>query len=225
MARMQSGRIRQVSATGAGLFALVALLLSAACSSVYYSTLESFGVAKREVLAERVADGREDQQEAREQFESALEAFKSVTDFQGGSLEAVHGKLSRELDRCEESAATVTRRIASIEDVARHLFEEWEQETQAYQSAALRRQSEELLADTQRRYAGLLDAMRRAEQSMQPVLAAFRDHVLFLKHNLNAQAVAALVGSDAEIEGDVARLVQDMEASIAEADAFIAALG
>jgi len=31
----------------------------------------------------------------------------------------------------------------------------------------------------------------RAESKIQPVLAAFKDQVLYLKHNLNARAIAA----------------------------------
>jgi hypothetical protein len=56
------------------------------------------------------------------------------------------------------------------------------------------------------------------------VIDAFRDQVLFLKHNLNAQAVSALSGSTRELQQDISRLVADMEKSIKEADAFIAAM-
>jgi hypothetical protein len=56
------------------------------------------------------------------------------------------------------------------------------------------------------------------------VLAAFRDQVLFLKHNLNAQAVASLSAELDSIEIGVARLINEMNVSIAEADRFIAEL-
>ncbi|MAT64418.1 MAG: hypothetical protein CMN57_02085 [Gammaproteobacteria bacterium] len=67
----------------------------------------------------------------------------------------------------------------------------------------------------------LVDGMRRAERRIEPVLNAFRDRVLFLKHNLNAQAISALRADRAEVESDIAALVAEMNASIAEADAFI----
>ena len=60
---------------------------------------------------------------------------------------------------------------------------------------------------------------------MAPPLAAFRDQVTFLKHNLNAQAIASLETQVVSIETDVKKLVADMEASIAEADSFIKTLG
>jgi hypothetical protein len=59
---------------------------------------------------------------------------------------------------------------------------------------------------------------------MQPVLRAFHGKVLFLKHNLNAKAIASLKKDALEIDGDVGALVKDLEASIAEADAFIASM-
>ncbi len=66
--------------------------------------------------------------------------------------------------------------------------------------------------------------MKQAEGKMEPAPAAFRDQVLFLKHNLNAQAIQSLSDIVLEIDEDVAALIADIEASIAEADEFMAAL-
>ena len=57
------------------------------------------------------------------------------------------------------------------------------------------------------------------------VLAAFGDQVLFLKHNLNARAIASLDSTLGELEDEIAVLIGDMEASIAEANAFIDEMG
>ena len=59
---------------------------------------------------------------------------------------------------------------------------------------------------------------------MYPVLDLFRDQVLFLKHNLNARAIAALDTETAAIEAEVRKLIEEMNASIAEADAFISSM-
>ena len=56
---------------------------------------------------------------------------------------------------------------------------------------------------------------------MDPVLTLFRDHVLYLKHNLNAQAVASLKGEAANIQNEISNLITQMNASIAKADEFI----
>jgi hypothetical protein len=66
--------------------------------------------------------------------------------------------------------------------------------------------------------------MKSAERKMEPVLAALRDRVLFLKHNLNARAIASLKADRDVIKTDVAALVRDMNKSIDEADRFIRAM-
>jgi hypothetical protein len=206
-----------------------ALMLSVAvsavaCSPIYYGTMERFGVEKRDILQSRIQDGRDDQQEAKEQFRSALEAFQVETGFQGGDLEEVYDRLKGELEQCEARAQEVRDDIQSIDEVAADLFAEWESEAQQYSSPDLRREAERMLRDTKARYGELISAMRGAEQSMDPVLGGFRDQVLFLKHNLNARAIASLQNNVAAIESDVAVLIREMERAISEADAFIASL-
>ena len=73
-------------------------------------------------------------------------------------------------------------------------------------------------------YEQLIRAMKRAEKKMDTVFAAFKNQVLFLKHNLNARATASLQNALTTIESDVAMLVGEMEASIREADTFISAM-
>jgi hypothetical protein len=70
-----------------------------------------------------------------------------------------------------------------------------------------------------------MSAMQAAANRMDPVLGRFKDQVLFLKHNLNARAVAGLRQNVSEIQTDVERLIREMEASIAEADRFIKEMG
>ena len=206
------------------LFALGLALLAASCSSAYYGVMEKFGHAKREILVDRVEEGRNAQQDAKKEFQSALDAFKSVTGFSGGDLEALYTRLNGNYQDCSESVDTVKERIESIETVAGDMFSEWKQEIGEIHSPDLRAKSESMRKDTQRQYGELIAAMKRAESKMDPVLVDFKDRVLFLKHNLNANAIASLKGDLGAIEGNVGALIKDMEASIAEADRFISSM-
>ncbi|MCK6446645.1 MAG: DUF2959 domain-containing protein [Planctomycetes bacterium] len=204
--------------------ASVCVVLLVGCQSAYYGVMEKFGVEKRDILVDRVEEGRDAQKEAKEQFQSALDAFKSVTQFEGGALEEQYETLKGEYEDASEQVEEVTDRIESIERVANDLFVEWKAEIEQMNSPDLKAQSQKMLADTKTRYTDLMAAMKKAEAKMQPVLTAFNDRVLFLKHNLNAQAIASLSTQVGEIDGKVQELVKDMEASIAEADAFISAM-
>lgn len=203
------------------LLVLLVLAPLAGCQRAYFNALERIGIEKRELLVDRVRAARDSQDEAKEQFRDALEAFSALVGFEGGELERQYERVSAAYEASEARADEVRDRIDAVHDVASALFEEWEAELDDYQDASLRRQSEAQLREARRRYEGLLAAMERAERAMAPVLEAFEDQVLFLKHNLNAQAIASLEGTVGEIETDVDALIRDMEASIAEADAFI----
>jgi len=206
------------------LLGLCLLAALPACRGAYYSTMEQFGVHKRDILVDEVEEGRKDQQEAQEQFKTTYEAFKELTGYQGGELEDVYDELSDELEDCEDAAGDVTKKIDDIEQVAGDLFEEWDGEIGEMHDATLKQESKHMLSDTRSRYEDLIGAMRKAESKMEPVLDSFRDHVLFLKHNLNAKAIASLQGTVPKIENDVAALIADMEKSIAEADEFLKAM-
>lgn len=200
---------------------LLASSLLLGCQTAYYSTMEKFGVHKRDILVDRVGDARDAQEEAKEQFKSALERFSAVLGFKGGDLQEKYEQLNEEFERSESRAEEVSERIAAVEDVSEALFEEWEDELAQYTNASLRRSSQRQLAETKRQYAQLIKAMKRAESKIKPVLSAFRDQVLYLKHNLNARAIASLKGELAGVESNVASLIRDMERSIREANRFI----
>jgi len=202
-----------------GLF--LSFLLQTGCKSAYYSTWEKFGVHKRDLLKKRVVAARDDQEAAGQQFKDALTRLKELYGFQGGDLEKVYDALKSDFDRSSEKAESVRKRIKEVESVGDDLFIEWEKELQEISSPSLRDKSRDQLRQTKRRYETLVEALKRAERSMEPVLTQFKDQVLFLKHNLNAQALSSLQKEALSIQEDITKLLAEMERSIREADSFI----
>jgi hypothetical protein len=188
---------------------------------MYYGGLEKIGIPKREVMVYRVEKARDTQEETKEQFKSALEQFTALTNFKGGNLEATYNKLNGEYEDSVRKAEEVRKRISDIEDVSDALFREWEDELNQYSNASLKRSSQQKLTATKAHYKQLITAMKRAESKIAPVLSVFKDQVLYLKHNLNAQAIASLKGQLGLVQSDVSTLIAAMEKSIQEANAFI----
>ncbi len=208
------------------LFAATAATITAGgCQSAYYNTMEKFGYQKREILVNRVKDARDENQKTAEQFNSALAQFSQVVNFDGGNLEEKYEQLNSEYERCESSAEAVRKRIGAVEDVGDALFDEWEAELKQYTNVKLRNASQQKLVQTRRQYDRLIRSMHRAESKIDPVLSAFRDQVLYLKHNLNARAIASLQTELVSVENNVAALVREMQTAISEADGFIKAMG
>jgi len=201
---------------------LLAVLVS--CQSAYYAAWEKVGVEKRDILVDRVEDAKESQEDAQQQFSSALDEFSQLINFKGGELQDVYSKLKDQFEASETSASDVSNRIDKVESVAEALFDEWQDELEKYTNAKLKRDSQSKLRDTQRRYKSLLSAMRKAESKMPPVLSALRDNVLYLKHNLNASAIGALQGEFNGIKNEINQLVAEMNKAISESNSFISSM-
>ena len=206
-------------------FRLLLVLLSClslqACETAYYGAMEKVGVHKRDIMTDRIEEARDAQEEAKQEFRSALERFSTELGFDGGDLEDKYETLNDAFESSESQAQAVSDRIDAVESVAEALFDEWDAELADYSNDRLRRESQSQLRQTKQRYQRMLSAMHSAEKRMGPVLDTFRDQVLYLKHNLNARAVASLKGEFRAIDADIKALIKKMQKAISESDMFI----
>ena len=200
---------------------LTAVISLTACETVVYDALEKVGYHKRDILIDRIDAAQASQTEGQEQFKSALEQFKSVINFDGGDLEVTLDLLNDEYEASVDAADEIHDRINSVKNVADALFDEWQEELEQYSNASLRRDNERQLKDTRCRYSKVLGAMRRAEKAIDPVLASLKDNTLYLKHNLNARAIASLKNELGTVDNDVNALLTAMQQAINESNAFI----
>ncbi len=204
---------------------LFALLANTGCETVYNTTMEKvFGYEKRELLKKSVQSLQSDQQQAQEEFKDAMTRLKELYAFQGGELESTYGKLKGAYDDCESQAKAVRNRIESMEGIASSMFSEWETEIGQFSNPAFAENSRRQLSETKERYGQLSRSVHASEGSMKPVLTQLKDHVLYLKHNLNAAAIGSLKGEAGNIQTQIEQLIGRMNASIAEADSFIKTL-
>ncbi len=197
------------------------MLTLAGCSTVKYNTLERFGIHKRDLLVGNVEDARDAQKDAQEQFKDALERFGDVVEIEETKLKKAYDRLNDEYEDSVSAAEKVSDEIDAVDDVAKDLFKEWRAEIKLYTDDALKRDSQAKLEATERRYANLAQSMRESEKSMGPVLATMRNNVLYLKHNLNAQAIGAIKTNYVELQTDVDLLIDQMNHSITRSNSFI----
>jgi len=215
---------------------LISVFMLSGCASVKYSAFEKIGIHKRDLLVDDVEDTRDSQEAAQQQFKDALEKFGSVVTIEETGLKKAYDQLSDEYEDSVDAAEDVSDNIDDVEQVADALFEEWRGEIEQYDAlfrewrgeieqytnTSLKSSSQQKLRETEGRYSEMLRSMRAAEQSMVPVLATFKDNVLFLKHNLNAQAVGSLRTTFNELESDIGILIEQMNRSIQRSNDFIA---
>lgn len=200
---------------------ILVVMLFTGCASVQYSALEKVGIHKRDILVDRVEDARDSQSETSEQLVSAYEELSALIDYDGGELEDRYKRLSKQVEKSAETIDELDEHLSDIDRVSQDLFNEWETELDLYSSVALRNDQEQKLAVARTQFAKMRERMQVARDRVDPVMAVLSDNVLFLKHSLNAQALASLKGQATLLEGQVEALIRDMRIAIEEADAFI----
>ena len=186
-----------------------------------YSAYEMMGVQKRDLLKKRVDEARDDEKDASKSFKTALERLKDLYGFNGGKLESQYDGLKSSYDKASDQSQDVHNSIRKVETVAQDLFDEWEKEIDELHTPELKDRSRRTLVRTREKYSEMHSSLKRSEDQMQPVLLKFKDQVIFLKHNLNAQAIGSLKKESRSIQRDVENLIQEMSKSIAAADQLI----
>ncbi|RBP48571.1 DUF2959 family protein [Arenicella xantha] len=185
---------------------------------------DTFYQAPRDVLISRIEQASAAQQDTAEEFRTALDKFKSVTAFNGGDLEKQFNTLNDAFKNSEAAAQDVSARVETVVTATNRLLSEWRDELNDYHDPQFKQKAQQQFDQTRRQSEQLIAAMRATQAKTEPVLGAFRDQVLFIKHNLNMQAIGSLKQESATIETDVDLLIKEMEASVAQAETFVRAL-
>ena len=189
-----------------------------------YSAYETVGIEKRDLLKKRIITARNEEEKTNAEFKDALTRLRSVVSFDGGPLEKEYDSLKSSYDRSLAQSQDVKKSVTAVETVANDLFVEWQGEIEQISSSELKNESRKKLRDTESKYRSLHSALKKAEAQMEPVLRKFNDQVLFLKHNLNAQAIGSLKGEMTRIQSDITLLIRQMDEAIGQADRFIGEL-
>jgi Protein of unknown function (DUF2959) len=203
---------------------IVFALLLSGCHSTYYKAMSTLGKEKRDILVQRIKDAKKDQDQTKQKLQNTMESFQALTGFKGGSLEKSYKRLNSDYESATSQADKLHDKIQSIDQVSNDLFKEWQGEINAMDNGKLKSQDSVMLRNAKTGQATYMRAMRRTEDQIAPVLKAFHDQVLFLKHNLNARAIGSLKNTSAGLQSDVAGLVQSIDVSSQEADKLISSL-
>jgi hypothetical protein len=203
---------------------IVLILLFTGCKSTYYKTMRTLGKEKRDILVSRIKDAKKDQDQTKKQLQTTMESFQALTGFKGGSLEKSYKRLNSDYESAASQAGKLHDKIQSIDQVSNDLFKEWQGEINDMDNVKLKSQDLVMLRNAKTRQATYMRAMRSTEDRIAPVLKAFQDQVLFLKHNLNSRAIGSLKTTSSVLQSDVAGLIKSIDASSQEADKLITSL-
>ena len=203
--------------------AMVYVML-AGCTATYVAAWKQLGWESRDLLVDQVGDTRSRQEAAKEQFTSALDQFKATYSFDGGDLEAAYNKLQKDYDRCVAQADDFRDEIGGVKRLGNAFFNEWQKDIDSVTDESTKQIVIQQRDATKTSFDQMVAKMDESADKMDPVLEAFQNRVILLKSSLNAQALASLESNADELVDGIEALIVEMNASIAEADEFIAAM-
>ena len=201
-------------------------LSTTSCRTAYYGVMGKFGIEKRDLLQSNVVAVKAIQEAVQGQFTSALDRYMAVVDVNGSTkLEKQYKKLDKEYNQCAKTVNKLDNKVKDFERLSRDLMKEWKKELKQYSNKEMKKSSAAKMNNTGKKLDALLVSMNQSLATTKPVLKQLHDQVLFLKHNLNSQAIAGLQQESAKIKAEVDKVVANMNASIAESQKFINDMG
>ncbi len=203
-------------------FVIVSLTMLTSCSTVYYNFWETFGQEKRDILKSNLVSVKNEQVEAQEDFKSTLDKIRATYNFTGAQeLENYYDDIADDLADSREQATGLKTRIRRIEQIGDDLFAEWKSEAEQIGNKDLRRDSLAKREQSLKKFNTMLVSLNHSEKSLDPVLVRLNDHVLYVKHQLNAKVMGAFQIETNSIKAGIAKLIVDLEKSTQATADFI----
>ncbi|MFO1053123.1 MAG: DUF2959 family protein [Planctomycetota bacterium] len=202
---------------------LLPLLVPAVLSGCAVFGDDRPGVAKVEDLVARVERLHVEVELSREAMTTAVQALRGVAlpSLSGDKVEAFRN-LNAVAATSRERASTLREALVATRVAADPVFEQWRAQLDGIASASVRARSEERLRSTRERYEAITQAVAPAVEDFDALNRTVNDLALFLDHDFNPTAVAAIHDDLVALDRDASTLDGRFERSLGAAQAYLA---
>jgi hypothetical protein len=143
-------------------------------------------------------------------------------DFSGDPA-AAHQQLAAQVAQSSEQARKFAASVAPMKELGARVFDAWTADLEQFGGAALRRQSQARLEETRARHGAIVASAVAVQLAYDSFNRALNDHVLYLEHDFNAAAVAALASEIDALGAQAFELERRCSACMAAADMYVQA--
>jgi Protein of unknown function (DUF2959) len=201
------------------------------CSSLpSLSSLSSFGrkpasgVDRVDALLTKVEGVQVEAALSKERAHEALtELLAAVDPDFAGDPASTHARLAEKVAASTEQAERFADGVAPMKDLGAQVFSAWTADLENFGSATLRRNSQTRLEETRARFDEIIARTVAVQLAYDAFNRELADHVLYLEHDFNAAAVAALEPEIAALGSQAVELDRRLIACIGAADAYVQA--
>jgi hypothetical protein len=130
--------------------------------------------------------------ESRAQVEKAVATYNSITGMTAKDLKDAYKDLGKDVEESEKKVAEGRPKVDEMNAEAESYFAAWKASAAAISDPALRKRSEDRLADARARFDKIAAAGKDARASYDTLMKDVKDQYTFLGHDLNPGAIASL---------------------------------
>lgn len=161
---------------------------------------------------------------AKERSRAALELLEKLSrpDFAGDPAKT-YSDFMAAIEASEGQAAKLSESVEPMKESAEEVFAQWTKDLEAIGNTRLRASSHVRMEETRARYEAVLTAAATAQVTFDAFNADLRDHALFLGHDFNSAAVAAIMSEVAALAERSKDLDQRLDACDAAARRYVEA--
>ena len=161
---------------------------------------------------------------SKERSRAALELLEKLVrpDFAGDATKT-YNEFVAATEASEKQAQKLGECVEPMKESAEEVFAQWTKDLEAIGNTRLRAQSHVRMAETRARYDAVLNAAATAQVTYDAFNADLRDHALFLGHDFNNSAVAAIGAEVSALRDRSKDLDQRLDACDAAARRYVEA--
>ncbi len=135
------------------------------------------------------------------QLEKTVAGYNSIIDQTAKDTKDAYKDLGKDITESEKKAEQSRLKVDEMNTEADALFASWKTSATAITDPALRKKSEDRLADAQARFQKIAVAGKDTRQTFDALIKDLKDQSTFLGNDLNASAIASLKPDAAKFNG------------------------
>ncbi len=131
-------------------------------------------------------------EETRQQIDKTVAGYNSIMDMTAKDTKDAYKTLGKDINESEKKVAETRVKVDEMTLEADKHFASWKESATAITDPALRKRSEERLADAQARFQKIATAGRDTRANFDTLMTDLKNQSTYLGHDLNAGAIASL---------------------------------
>ena len=162
--------------------------------------------------------------ESRGQLQKTVATYNSITEMTAKDLKGAYKDLGKDVTECEKKVVDGRPKVDEMNTEAESYSAAWKASAAAISDPALRKTSEDRLADAQARFQKISAAGKDTRQSYDTLMTDLKDQATFLGHDLNPTAISTLKPNAAKFNSRATTVFSKVDGVTKMYDDYIASM-